>query len=256
MRAMENKHYWLRMAIYALVISFAWVGVAEAKGGSAKTYRSGFSSQKKSAPAAPANTAQKTAGFGSFGTVKTNTANGAAAPSPMSQDLHANATQANALKNWDARNAPKGAVAPITGAAAQATPNNSQPRYTSSGYNQPVIHQTVVHQNSSGFMNGLMWFMIGNSLAHHTNNTVYVPQNTQNNVQAPASAVAPTTGEWDSPIQAAPKPNVEAPESWMMKFLRVLLWIAVITGFVWLVKKVMQFRRWRNTRNSHYSLGS
>jgi hypothetical protein len=255
------KKSFARVLAIGVAVALCWSGIAEAKGGYTKSYRSGFSSQKKAAPSAPAYSANKPAAFGSFGGGKAADAKSAIKPSPMSQDLQASAAKNNALKNWDARaagkaqpnqyNATNGGnnLPPVGG-----QPHYGQPNYQQPHYSQPIVHQTVVHQGGSGFLNGVMWFMIGNSFAHHNTNTVYVPQNTQGTYPVGVQQGS----EWNNSAQAGVDQFAAVPEqeSWMMKVLRVILWIAIATGVVWMVKKVFQFRRGRRRQQNHYSLGS
>ena len=241
--------------VYSLVICFGLTGIAEAKGRAA-SFRGGFSSQQRSAPkpvkkyytpqqapmtqeapmtqAAPVPQNRNTS-FGSFGD-GTNTnrkpASGNFQPSQMSKDLHANAANANALKTADARSNPAGAGG-VNGntnsgwfGGDKNLAGNTQARIPANS--PPAIPRTATRDHG-GFMSGLMWFMLGNSLAQH--NTQYVPINNAGASASMNAGASDMNGVSDGlqPMQSEPKEH----ESFFMKFLRFVLLLAFIGSIVW-----------------------
>jgi hypothetical protein len=266
----------IKLFVYALILCLSFVGVAEAKGRTG-SFKSGFSSQKRAAvkPAQtnyqvpPANTQTKKTAFGSFGTANPKldqkTASQTLPQSQMSKDLSATTAQANALKTADARtkvnekanatNSDNGwfrsgsqdTAAPKTNTAASAG-QTPQPAHYQSASQYSRGHQ------SSGFLPGLVGFMIGHSLAQQHTNTVYVPQNNQV-VGQDANQLNNSTNADGTAIQQVQDVPVVETESFFMKLLRVVLWVAMISGIVWVVRKFMRFRN-RNLQAANYSLRS
>ena len=264
----------IKTLVYTLIVCVSLVSHAEAKGRTA-SFKGGFSSQVRSvskpAPVyykSPVNSPNKAATFGAFGGAKVNAAQNGM-PSQMSRDLNTNAAQANALKTADARNNINlnNSANPPTGGNGggggwfRSGNNNAAPQQ--SNYSQPLYsqpgHQTIVHQNSGGFMHGLMWFMIGRSTVSQ-NNTVYVPVNNQAaSAQAVNTQVVnPNDGSsWDAngTTQQRVAP-IEEKESFFTKIFRWMLWIGFIWGIIWVVRKVMGFRNSKLNRATNYSLRS
>lgn len=257
-----------RMLVCVMVMTLGVVSLAEAKGRTA-SFGGGFSSQVRAAKPAPmrytAPAPAKNTSFGTFGSGKPVTTQKPAMnyqPSQLSKDLSNNAAKTNALKTADARNnkgneSTNGGFGGGNSGNGNNGTNNGGSGWFRSGntslppsyYSQPVIHQTVVH-NNGGFMHGMMWFMLGHSLANHSTQTVYVPTNNQGTNVTP-------TATYDAngmPLPQAQYAPEEEKESFLMKLLRFVLWIAVITGVIWIVKKILQIRN--NKFRSHYNLGS
>ena len=269
----------IKLFVYALIICMSFVGVAEAKGRTG-SFKSGFSSQKRAAPkpapasyqVPPANTQTKQTAFGSFGTTTPKLdqkAAGQALPqtqSQMSKDLSATAAQSNALKTADAR----------TNANEKVSANNSDSGWFRSGNQntlppktnsiagggqapQPARYQPAPQYNSGNQSNGLLYglagFMIGHSLAQHHTNTVYVPQNNQADTWDANQLSNSTNADGVALQQAQDVPVVET-ESFFMKLLRFVLWIAMISGIIWVVRKFMRFRNRNLQQAANYSLRS
>lgn len=262
--------------VYALALCLSLVSVAEAKGRSGSTFKGGFSSQRQKAPRpTPAyqvtqpKPAQATKpAFGSFGGSKaTNPQAGGYQPSQMSRDMTDAKAQANAQKAWDVRNKPQAAESQTasksesgwfrsgnqTGNAAAQTP---PPNYSQAGHYRSERRS----DSGGGFWNGVMWFMLGHSLANssHANTTVVTaPANT---TQAANSNMDLGPGENALAVNAqeitAPPVAEPEPESALVSLLRAILWtLVVVTGF-WMIRGVMRIRNRLNSRRSNYSLGN
>ena len=270
----------IKLIVYTLLVCVSFSSAVEAKsrGGS---FKSGFSSQKrapaKSAPAytvPPKEQTQKTA-FGSFGTANAkNLQTPAAAPqSQMSKDLSGVASQSNALKAADARNKVNDTAATSESGWFRSGKQNASPQNAVAG--QPVP-QTFERRNdtqqnngrqSSGLLQGLMWFMVGNSIAQHATaaNAPQVSQaqvnahdvnhensqGSQQNINGVSNSIN-ADGVVAQRVQDVP---AEETESFFMKIVRVLLWVAMISGIIWVVRKVLSFRH-HNVKKVNYSLGS
>jgi len=269
----------IKLFVYALAICLSFVGVAEAKGRTG-SFKSGFSSQKRAAvkPAQtnyqvpPANTQAKKTSFGSFGAGNSTTnpkldQKAATVPqSQMSKDLNATSAQTNALKAADARtktNEKVSANNSESGWFRSGNPDTAAPKTNTvasggqipqSTHYQPAPQYNRSHQ-SSGLLPGLVGFMIGHSLAQQHTNTVYVPQNDQAVGQDASQLNNSTNADGIAMQQAQDVPVVET-ESFFMKLLRVVLWIAMISGIVWMVRKFMRFRNRNLQQAANYSLRS
>ncbi|RYY73621.1 MAG: hypothetical protein EOO52_16535 [Gammaproteobacteria bacterium] len=272
------KH--IKLIIFALVVCVSFAGVAEAKsrGGS---FKSGFASQKRNAtkPAptynAPAQEQKKTA-FGSFGAAdaKNQQATANTPQSKMSKDLTGSAAQANALKTADARNKTGESTSEsgwFRSGNQSATPNNiatgNATQTTPKTFERRSGQQNTSGQNN-GLLHGLMWFMVGNSLAQHATaansqqvndaqvNTQGVHrengQGSQETINGENNSIS-TEGVVAQRVQDVP---AEETESIFMKALRFLLWIALIGGIVWVVRKAIGFRHRNEKKSVNYSLGS
>lgn len=258
----------IKMIVYALVLCMSFVSVAEAKGRSG-SFKSGFSSQKRAAPkAAPADhrvpppkEQVKNSAFGSFGRSDPAIDQKLAKTpqSKMSKDLNETAAQTGALKAVDARTKVNEKPSDAQSESGWFRSGNQTASTQTSGagntggvHSQPAHNQSFPsqgsNQHSSGFLPALMGFMVGNSLAQHHTNTVYVQQPNQN-----ASDLNAVNENTDHPAQDT---AVVESESFAMKVLRFILWIAVISGCVWLIRKVMSFRNRNFHKSSHYSLRS
>lgn len=264
----------IKLVVYALIMCMSFVGVAEAKSRSG-SYKSGFTSQKRSAPkpaptytAPPAAEQTKKTAFGSFGTATPKAQTNATAPqSQMSKDLSDKAAQTNALKTADARNKPADATTTSESgwfrsgnekASAQKPQATNYGQTANANTNGQIFDRRNNGQqsgSSNGFMYGLLGFMLGNSLAQHA---TAMPQHQNsdwqnsnwngqpnNSINADGNA---TQQEQDVPA--------EEMESGFMKFLRVVLWGVLIGSVIWMVRKVMGFRQRKINRSTNYSLGS
>jgi hypothetical protein len=268
----------IKVFVYVLILCLSFASVAEARSRSG-SFKSGFSSQKRAAakPAptyyqAPATPETKKTAFGSFGATNPKAQQNAAAvpQSQMSKDLNTNAAQSNALKAADARtklnekptetNSDSGWFRSGNQNTAAPAPNNSA---FGNGQQPPVNYQPTAQpysgNRSNGLMHGLVGFMIGHSLAQHFSNRDYVPSPNQGGQQAvsqDANQLQNSTGaEGIATQQVQDVPAVET-ESFFMKLVRVLLWVAIISGVVWVVRKAMNFKHRKLTRATNYSLGS
>lgn len=270
----------IKLFVYALIICLSFVSVAEAKSRSG-SYKSGFSSQKRTTakpastyykPPAATTETKKTA-FGSFGATNSKTQqNAAAAPqSQMSKDLNTTAAQSNALKTADARskgnektiatNSDSGWFRSGSQTTAAQKPNNAT---VNGPAPQPVNYQPAAQHysgnQSNGLLHGLMGFMIGHSLAQQHSNTVYVPQQNQDGQQGISQDANQPNNSTDANGAAAPQQvqdvHADETESFFMKLVRVLLWVAMLSGIIFGVRKVMSLRHRKLTRVTNYSLGS
>lgn len=265
----------IKLFVYALIVCLSFVGVAEAKGRTG-SFKSGFSSQKRAAvkPAqtnyqvSPANTQTKKTAFGSFGTAnpKLDQKSATVPQSQMSKDLNATSAQANALKTADARtkvNEKASGTDSDSGWFRSGNQNTVPPKTNSVAGGgqapQPAHYQPAPQYNSGHQSNGLLYglagFMIGHSLAQQHTNTVYMPQNDQAVGQDVNQLNSSTNADGIVMQQAQDVPVVET-ESFFMKLLRVVLWVAMISGVVWVVRKFMRFRNRNLQQAANYSLRS
>lgn len=266
----------IKLFVYALIVCMSFVGVAEAKGRTG-SFKSGFSSQKRAAPkpapasyqTPPANTqantqANKTA-FGSFGGANPKLDQKAAAipQSHMSKDLNATAAQSNALKTADARtkaNEKVNATNSDSGWFRSGNQNTAaqKPAAVTGGGQAPQHYQPAPQYNSGHQSNGLLYglagFMLGHSLAQQHTNTVYVPQNNQT-IGQDANQINSAAADGIA-LQQAQEVAVVETESFFMKLLRFVLWVAMIGGVVWVVRKLMGFRNRSSQQAANYSLRS
>jgi len=273
----------IKLIVYTLLVCVSFSSAVEAKsrGGS---FKSGFSSQKRAA-AKPAPThqvppkeqTQKTA-FGSFGTAnaKNQQAPATAPQSQMSKDLSGTASQSNALKAADARNKVNDTATTSESGWFRSGKQNASPQNASVGQAAQSSPQTFERRNdvqrndggrSNGMLQGLMWFMVGNSIAHHAA-AASAPQVSQTQVnghdvnhESNQGSQQNINGENNSinadgfAVQRVQDVPVEETESFFMKIVRVLLWVMLISGIIWVVRKVLGFRH-RNVKKVNYSLGS
>ncbi len=261
----------IKLFVYALVVCMSFVGVAEAKRRTG-SFKSGFSSQKRAAPkpapttyqTQPTNTQTNKTAFGSFGNSNPKLdAKAAAVPqSQMSKDLSATTAQSNALKTADARtkanenaNATNSDSGWFRSGSQNTATQKPSPIAGNGAIPQPVQYQPVPQYSSghqsSGLMHGLLGFMIGSSLANHHTNTVYVPQQNQNVGQVGNSIAADGVA-----VQQAQDVPVVEKESFFLKLLRVVLWVAMISGIIWVVRKFLGFRNRNLQQAANYSLRS
>lgn len=255
---------------------------ASSHSGTSSGFKGGFSSQKgnygRSAPAPSPPPAQRS-GPGFFGK-----AGGADAPPPqpsrsgsaLSRDMEQNAAQANALKTLDARRNAQAAannppLPPLRDPVMRPQQPGQAPVYNQPGYaqqNLPPQQPIIVQQPNNGFMSGVVGFMLGRAMSHPQ--PVYYPQNNggQGNGGNNGGNGGGNGGDWDSgqnttlagstgatgaaamtPVpQAAPAPSFGA------TVLRTFVWLALVSGLVWLViYTVRKLRRLRSANAAHYS---
>lgn len=279
----------IKLFVYALVVCMSFVGVAEAKGRSG-SFKSGFSSQKRAAPkpantsyqTPPANAQNKQAAFGSFGATNPKLdQNTAAMPqSRMSQDLNAKTAQTNAMKTVDERsqgNSTANAGASESGWFRSGNQNATTQKNGPAAANtqaantyRPAPQQQSNGQGSSGLLPAIAGFMIGHSLAQQHNTVAQQPPHDQVNVQSGQSVTDSTnangttvnetslneTSVNGTTVQQVQDLPVVEPESVFMKLLRLMLWLAIIGGVVWLVRSLSGMRNSKVNRKANYSLGS
>ena len=273
----------IKLIVYTLLVCVSFSSAVEAKsrGGS---FKSGFSSQKRAAakPAptykVPAKEQTQTTAFGSFGTAnaKNQQAPATAPQSQMSKDLSGTASQSNALKAADARNKVNDTTTTSESGWFRSGKQNASPQNAVAGQPVPSGSQTFERRNdfqrndggrSNGMLQGLMWFMVGNSIAHHAS-AANVPQVSQAQVNGhdvnhenSQGSQQNINGENNSinadgfVVQRVQDVPAGETESFFMKIVRVLLWVVLISGIIWVVRKVLGFRH-RNVKKVNYSLGS
>lgn len=226
-----------------LSIAATYASISTARSSS---YRGGFSSQK-SQPARPARSAKNTS-FGSFGQQPGQ--NGGRSDSAMHRDLEKNQAQQQALKNFDARSRQK---------------NRAQPEQQTSVSGKPLNPATaplpaapaVIVQRDSGSMGGaLLGFMLGQAISRpHVANSY---ENRNRDLQPLDSVGAVSNGlenpdgkgasGMQSPVQVA------EPESGAWTFLRLLLWLGLLSGLGWISYRLYRFFMPAQRPQSHYSL--
>lgn len=259
----------IKLFVYALIVCMSFVGVAEAKGRSG-SFKSGFSSQKRAVAkpsqttyqTPPATTEAKKTAFGSFGGAapKANQKIANIPQSQMSKDLNATAAQNNALKTADARTKANEKMSDTnsdsgwfrSGNQNTVPPkNNSTVASAPQPANYPSVPQYNSGRQSNGLWAGLAGFMIGHSLAQQHTNMTYVPQTNQD-----ANQVNNSSGADGIALQEVQEIPVVEKESFFMKLLRIVLWIAMISTVVWMVRKFMGFRNRNLQQAANYSLRS
>jgi hypothetical protein len=273
------KH--IKLIIFTLLVCVSFAGVAEAKsrGGS---FKSGFASQKRNAakPAAPYKASaqeQKKTAFGSFGAADAKNQQAAAniPQSKMSRDLTDTTAQSNALKTADARNNANNTTSDsgwFRSGNQNASPNTIATGQAAQSTSKTFERRQAGQQNTSGqnngFLHGLMWFMVGNSLAQHATaaNSSHVNeaqinaqvvqhengQGGQQHINGENNSIS-ANGVVAQRVQDVP---AEETESVFMKILRFFLWIALVSGIVWVVRKLVSLRHRNEKKSVNYSLGS
>jgi len=260
--------------VYALALCLSLVSVAEAKGRSGSTFKGGFSSQRQKAPSYQAPSYQAPApkptqpSFGSFGGNKATTQQATRQtdyqPSQMSRDMTATNAQTNAQKNWDARNKPQATDGQTASnsksdsgwfrSGNQAAPQTPPPNYSQAGQYRSERRG----DSGGGFWNGVMWFMLGHSLANssHANTTVVTVPATTNQAANGSMDLGPGDNAQVASGQMNATQAVEAePESVFVSLLRAVLWTLVIVAGFWMLRGFMRMRNRANSRRSNYSLG-
>lgn len=240
---------------------------------------SGFSSPSSSSNAA-SNTAAKPS-FGSFGSSRSvapvaaaAVVTGAAATatqeptkstSALTSSLDKNAAQTNALKTYDANKAgTTTAAAGNTGSNAfgnsanGGTPRNygNTPTYNSTPTYNPSVAQapsttTIIHHDS-GSSNGLMWFMLGNSMNNnrHSDNGGYNNGGYNNNNNGGYNNGSnPNNMNQNPAVRSA-----DSGDSFGVWFLRVLAWTLVLGALGGGVWYLMNRSKNKVVKKNNYSL--
>ncbi|MDY7540727.1 hypothetical protein QN372_18175 [Undibacterium sp. RTI2.1] len=271
-----------------LVISMLAVTISSfGKSSSSHSMSGGFSGSTKSTPAksAPSNpssssaTSTKPTGFGSFGnatksenasTQSTSGTTPSSQPktnqSALSIGLDKNASQANALKTLDARNAAKTAAPLSSNASAQPTgfgrssqdnsftPSAALPSTPTASYQAPVIVQVPSsnYGNNGGFSwsSGLMGFMLGRSMNHDSG---YSRQR-DNDVSFEKSSGGNISAKGLSPDNVSQSSIGTEQPSFLMKLFRFLFWLSMILLLVWITWKLFFKKKLSAEKTNHYSL--
>lgn len=231
---------------------------ASVSGARSASYRSGFSSQKSQA-ARPVNSnasSTRNTSFGSFGQQPAK--NGGRSDSAMNRDLEKNQAQQQALKNLDARNQQKTAAHPeqqtsVTGKPLNPAPGSVPPPATT-GPAAPT--PTVIVQRESSSMGGaLLGFMLGQAISRPHGVNSY--DNRSRDLQPLDSVGAVSNGleTQDGKAALAAPAKVAESESGAWKFLRLLLWLAFLSGLGWIAYRLYRFFMPAQQTQSHYSLG-
>lgn len=232
----------------SLAASFASVSAARSS-----SYRGGFSSQKHQS-ARPANSndrSTKNTSFGSFGQQPRQS--GSRSDSRMNRDLEKNQAQQQALKNFDARNRQKSGAHPEQQTSVSGKPLNPAPGAMPL---PPVAAApSVIVQRDSGSMGGaLLGFMLGQAISRpHPVNSY---DNGNRDVQPLASVGAVSNGletQDEKDALTAPAKALE-PESGGWTFLRLLLWLALLSALGWITYRLYRFFMPVRQTQSHYSL--
>jgi len=185
--------------VLALLLPLAHVGAADARPSSSSSFKSGFSSQRSSAPSKPSYSSAKSSGtsFGSFSRRSSSSSPPDAAPAPpsrssggfgafgrgsaapqksdsaLSQKLDRNTSEANALRTLDARRQAQADAArdtrPVPGYEQGASGRNA-PAYAPPPVQQP--QPPVIVRQDSGLGHVIAGAMIANASrgAHASNN--------------------------------------------------------------------------------------
>jgi hypothetical protein len=189
--------------VLALLLPLAHVGAADAKPSSSSSFKSGFSSQRSSAPSKPSYSSAKSSGtsFGSFSRRSSSSSSsppdaappppsrssggfgafgrGSAAPqksdSALSQKLDRNTSEANALRTLDARRQAQADAArdtrPVPGYEQGASGRNA-PAYAPPPVQQP--QPPVIVRQDSGLGHVIAGAVIANAArGAHANNNGY-----------------------------------------------------------------------------------
>ena len=204
---------------YVVILSLTFASYAEAK---SRSFGGGFRSQRTVTTPRPAPQ-QSTQ------------------PLNMSKDLNANSTQTNALKT------PDQAAAGASNSGWFRSGNTANQSAQSAAATMQSAAQPAVVRQGGGFLNNAMWFMLGSSLASHGH------ANNQPANQNSEAVVNPEGTNADGSVVAPP---VEEKESFFMSALRIVLWIAMLTGIYWLVKNLLQSRKNRADKKSDYTFGN
>lgn len=213
----------IKTLTYVVVLSLTFASYAEAKG---RSFSGGFRSQRTAtAPSRPVQ--QQTT-----------------QPLNMSKDLNTSTAQGNNFKAADGRNGTTDQAA--AGSGWFRSGNTATQTIQPAGAMQSAAQPAVVRQGG-GFLNNAMWFMLGSSLASHNSANV---QTANQNGQA---AVNPENTTADDSVVAPP---VEEKESFFMSALRIVLWVAMLTGIYWLVKNLLQSKKNRANKKSDYTFGN
>ncbi|MCU6434222.1 hypothetical protein LPB67_10615 [Undibacterium sp. Jales W-56] len=264
------------------ISDLACAGTAGRSGGSSSSFKGGFSSQKNtvSRTSSPAAGHNGNSSFGSFGT-SSSAAPAKSTPASVSvlnRDMDNSRSQANAIKNLDARTGktpdaernlsvtgkPLDPARSSFGNATPASGTNPSWAGNTNSAAQPVpqpLPQTIIVQREHSSMGGMfMGFMLGQALSrpHTTVNVDGRPRDMlpmDNNTTNGSSSASGATGNGSADGSSGFKAKPEEPESLGWPLLRIALWAALSGALGWGIYKWMQVNKRRQEVRSNYTLG-
>ncbi|WP_395404141.1 hypothetical protein ACHMW6_34855 [Pseudoduganella sp. UC29_106] len=227
--------------VFALLLPFATMAVAEARPGGS-SFRGGFSSHKSSVTRSAPAPAPKQPSFGSFGSRRPDAAparpsSPASAPdaarggSAMSRDLDRSAAQDRAVRNWESRRdassasntpplpplnpvLPGGASSARSASAGAADTRVAGNGATSGGYSQPGPAPVVIRERSgsNAWLWGIGGYLLGSHAMSHAKDAPPAPNTDANPAGAASSAAGGTAqpAETGTGADAAPKSDLDA----------------------------------------------
>lgn len=268
-----------------LVILLPMTNIASA--GTARSMKSGFSSQKSSSQRANVNTntntntnaKSSTTSFGSFGQQRSNSSS--RSDSALNRDLEKNQAQQQALKNMDTRNQQKTfsrseQQTSVTGKPLGPTQATQQPAPQAVSPTAPVAPTVIVQRESSSMGAAFMGFMLGQAISRPHSVPASPSYDARRNdlepiasgddasykngaVNMPAATASELNGQTENssanPVlhPAKAKPAESESSAWSM--LRFVLWMTFLSALGWVTYKVFRFFVPRREAISHYSLG-
>lgn len=268
---MNTWQKWMLAVLVALMV----VPFAEAKG--SPSFKGGFSSYKSPSKTSYKSSPKPEKPNKQFGSFQKSTATDTSKPANGSS---ADLTQASAKQNaWNSYQAAQqkklndvnkpnagnstawgggngnngGNNAGWSRSDYGSNKNNKNQTGSNNGWNQQPVHHTTVVNNGGGFMQGLLWFMVGQSWGSHHNNAANYPQN--------ASAQTTETGVAEGQPHLTDReqsPAVQEPEkqeeSFVWGVLRLILWVGFLWGVIVVIKKVIAAKNF--VQSKRYSLRS
>ncbi len=289
----------IKIICWTLCLSMMTIQCAQAgsmrSSGSSSSFKSGFSSQKRSSlggssstsnrntsfgsskeAAAPApsaapksadtsssgSTGGKKPLFGSFGSFgKSSASVPPAAPtstSALSKDLDKTAANANALKTLDVRKNTNvtGAATNNTGAAASPVAAAGASGFPAQPTYHPAPQTVIVQQRDSGFFSSpFLWYMMGSSMSNHSGGY----SNNYPNNPANNSANNGGNSQNGSVAQMQMPGSSEVPlvqrESIGMSLLRIFLWLFILSALGWLIYFFVKRTKGKTRASANYSFG-
>lgn len=235
--------------------------------GSSHAFRGGFSSQRARPFVAPSRPAKSS--FGSFGrNMPSDSAGHQKSGSALNRDLEKNQAQANALKNFDARNnRPSSDTSNVTGHPLPPARDYSMPAGAAT-YHAPAA-PTVIVQKERSSMSGAFWgFMLGSAMSRpHAAPAPDYDRRSDRFDPLPSNDISADpvqTKQAANNALVAAKPVVlpspatsDQTESSAWEPVRFLLWGLILFAIAWVLLKFRQRHiAHRAAKNSvHYSLG-
>jgi len=228
--------------VFALLLPFATMAVAEARPGGS-SFRGGFSSHKSSVTRSAPAPAPKQPSFGSFGSRRPDAApahpvspapDAARGGSAMSRDLDRSAAQERAVRNWDARRdapaasgtpplpplnpvLPGGVSAGRSGSAGAADTRTAGNGASPGGYGQPAPAPVVIRERggSNAWLWGIGGYLLGSHAMSHAKDVPPAPSQpastgTTSPDAHPAGAAASAAGGTAASDDAAPRSDLDA----------------------------------------------